>query len=109
MALKITSVVGIKKGNEISSSNECYVVIDSTEPNKAGDVYINVTTFKSQAERNADYNANQCEVQFPKRFALKGNGTPFDYTMTLESYFGVLYGYIKLQLEALGLTVVNVA
>lgn len=109
MALKITSTIGIKKGNTPLSSNECYVVIDSTDATKFGDVYINITTFKNQTERIEDYNANQCEVQFPKRFAMKGNGTPFDYSLTLESYFTVLYAFVKAKLEELGLTVENVA
>jgi hypothetical protein len=108
MALKITSTIGIKKGLIPSSTNEAYIVIDRTETTKAGDIKIIITAFKNQAERNASYTDNQCDVQIPYVYTIVSTGTPLDYQMKLEDYFTLLYAFIKGNLEALGLTVENV-
>jgi len=108
MALKITSTIGYKKRNEVGSTNEAYIVIDKTEANKAGDIKIFISAFKTQAERIVSYDDNQCEVQIPYIYQITGNGTSLDYGMSLEAYFTILYAFIKGKLESVGLTVENV-
>ena len=107
MALEITSEIGYKKGNEVGISSGTYVVIDRVTQNKNGESSLFVRTFKNKADRDANYN-NTCISQIDSAFTYISSDPTADYNMTKAEIFGALYGFIKSQYEAIGLTVVSI-
>jgi hypothetical protein len=107
MAIKITSQIGYKKGNEIGVTNEAYVVIDNVRRMKDGVEKVMCRTFKSKTDRDASY-SDVSDLQIEMCFDFVSENPDTDYTKTLAEYFGVLYGKIVSKYNELGLTTENV-
>jgi hypothetical protein len=107
MALKITTSIPYKKGNETGNSNETYLVIEEFYCNKSGQVQLPVRCFKSKADRdetkqlgdqivNVGWDKNKVENFIDKKFVFQ---------LTAEEMAGglqtVSYSKIKAKLEEL--------